>query len=96
MPTPCSSRRSGSTDASAVATQEGITITLANPTQIIGSDDAAMDAERAYTITDQHFSMDVVSISDGIYDAMMDQMLASPRRRGRSSRRRVARRTRPS
>jgi len=54
-----------------------ITITLANPTQIIGSDNAAMDAERAYTITDQHFSMDVVSISDGIYDAMMDQMLAS-------------------
>ena len=46
-----------------------ITITLANPTQIIGSDNAAMDAERAYTITDQHFSMDVVSISDGIYDA---------------------------
>ena len=54
-----------------------ITITLANPSQIIGSGNAAMDAGRAYTISDQHFSMDVVSISDGIYDAMMDQMLAS-------------------
>ena len=51
-----------------------ITITLAN-TDIIGGDTAAND--RNFTINEQHFSVDVVSISDGVYDAMVDQMLAS-------------------
>ena len=50
-----------------------ITITLAN-NDIIGGDAAV---NRAYTIDQQHFSVDVVSISDGVYDAMVDQMLAS-------------------
>ena len=29
-----------------------------------------------HTVSDQAFSIDVISISDGIYDAMVDQMLA--------------------
>jgi hypothetical protein len=51
-----------------------ITITLAG-SEVITGDHA--DITRAYAITDQHFSCDVISISDGIYDAMIDQMLAS-------------------
>ena len=51
-----------------------ITITLAN-NDIIGG--AHADINRAFTIDQQHFSVDVVSISDGVYDAMVDQMLAS-------------------
>ena len=51
-----------------------ITITLAG-SEVIALDDAA--CVRTYQIKNQHFSMDVVSISDGIYDAMIDQRLAS-------------------
>lgn len=51
-----------------------ITITLASG-EIIGGDNAAN--ARGFALTDQKFSIDVVSISDGIYDAMVDQMLAS-------------------
>jgi hypothetical protein len=49
-----------------------ITITLAGPEIICGDGGA-----RTYAISQQHFSCDVISISDGIYDAMIDQMLAS-------------------
>ena len=52
-----------------------ISITLAPGTEIMGGDDAGIT--RAYEIEEQHFSMDVISISDGIYDAMIDQRLAS-------------------
>ena len=41
----------------------------------MGGDDA--DVVRGYTLDEQYFSMDVISISDGIYDAMVDQRLAS-------------------
>eukprot|EP01049_Picozoa_sp_SAG25_P012661 SAG25_NODE_1762_length_2378_cov_25.470731_5_plen_454_part_00 len=51
-----------------------ITITLAGPEIINGTDNSI---KRSYEISDQHFSMDVVSISDGIYDSMIDAMLAS-------------------
>jgi hypothetical protein len=55
-----------------------ITITLAPATIIQNVDeDAAALTSRAYTVDQQYFSIDVVSISDGIYDAMVDQMLAS-------------------
>jgi hypothetical protein len=49
-------------------------LTLAN-TDIIGGSHA--NNVRNFTINEQHFSVDVVSISDGVYDAMVDQMLAS-------------------
>ena len=42
---------------------------------MVGGDDAA--ATNSYQLTDQYFSIDVVSIADGVYDAMVDQMLAS-------------------
>ena len=51
-----------------------LSITLAG-VDIIGGNNAANP--RTYTIDQQAFSMDVVSISDGIYDAMIDQRLAS-------------------
>ena len=51
-----------------------ITITLAS-SEVMTGDDAAV--ARTYAISDQHFSIDTVSISDGIYDAMIDQRLAS-------------------
>ena len=51
-----------------------ITITLAG-SEIFSKSNAR--ATPSYAISEQHFSMDVVSISDGIYDAMVDQMLAS-------------------
>ena len=51
-----------------------ITITLAGG-DIIATDNAA--ATRSYSLANQHFSVDVVSIADGVYDAMVDQMLAS-------------------
>ena len=51
-----------------------ITITLAGA-EVFSKTNAGCTP--TYTISDQHFSMDVVSISDGIYDAMVDQMLAS-------------------
>jgi hypothetical protein len=51
-----------------------ITITLAG-SEIMGGDDA--DVVRGYSLDEQYFSMDVISISDGIYDAMVDQRLAS-------------------
>ena len=36
-------------------------------------------AERKYKLSNMNFSLDVISISDGIYDSMVDQMLASGR-----------------
>jgi hypothetical protein len=51
-----------------------ITITLAGP-EVINGDDAAV--LRAYEISEQFWTMDVISISDGIYDSMIDQRLAS-------------------
>jgi len=57
-----------------------ITITLAPP-EIISTDANAgyvgAKATTAYTLSNMYFSCDVVSISDGVYDAMVDQMLAS-------------------
>ena len=35
--------------------------------------------KRTFTIDQQHFNLNVISISDGIYDNMIDQMLASGR-----------------
>ena len=54
-----------------------ISITLAPGSIIhnVDSSDAALTSE--FTLSSQYFSIDVVSISDGIYDAMVDQMLAS-------------------
>lgn len=55
-----------------------ITITLAPATIIQNVDNDAIGlTTRTYTVDNQYFSIDVVSISDGIYDAMVDQMLAS-------------------
>ena len=51
-----------------------ISITLAN-SDIVGGDDAPNTS--VFEVDKQHFSVDVVSISDGVYDAMIDQMLAS-------------------
>ena len=51
-----------------------ISITLAGA-DMVGGDTGA--ATNSYQLTDQYFSVDVVSISDGVYDAMVDQMLAS-------------------
>ena len=51
-----------------------ITITLAN-SDIVNGDDAASTS--VFEVDKQHFSIDVVSIADGVYDAMVDQMLAS-------------------
>ena len=52
-----------------------ISITLAGADMVGG--DAAAGKTNSYQLTDQYFSVDVVSISDGVYDAMVDQMLAS-------------------
>jgi len=53
-----------------------ITLTLAQgPDVVMGTANSV--AARTYTISDQYFSCDVVSISDGIYDSMIDQRLAS-------------------
>ena len=54
-----------------------ITITLAPGTIIQNIDSTAASIAPEYTLKNQFFSVDVVSISDGIYDAMVDQMLAS-------------------
>ena len=51
-----------------------ITITLAG-SDMVGGDTAG--ASNSYQLSDQYFSVDVVSIADGVYDAMVDQMLAS-------------------
>ena len=51
-----------------------ITLTLAS-NNMIGGDDAA--STQSFSIANQAFSIDVCSISDGIYDSMLDQMLAS-------------------
>ena len=51
-----------------------ISITLAG-SDMVGGDTATNT--NTYQLTEQHFSIDVVSISDGVYDAMVDQMLAS-------------------
>lgn len=57
-----------------------ITITLERGSELLcGGAGVAAALTREYTISDQGFSIDVVSISDGIYDAMVDQMLASGR-----------------
>lgn len=55
-----------------------ISITLAGA-DIIGLQGAATSDTfaRSYVVSDQAFSMDVVSIGDGFYDSMVDQMLAS-------------------
>ena len=53
-----------------------ISITLAGA-DIIGLKAAAGNFARSYVVSDQAFSMDVVSIGDGFYDSMVDQMLAS-------------------
>ena len=52
-----------------------ISITLAGADMVGG--DAAAGKANSYQLTDQYFSIDVVSIADGVYDAMVDQMLAS-------------------
>ena len=54
-----------------------ITITLAPATIIQNIDNSAGAIAPSYALSEQFFSIDVVSISDGIYDAMVDQMLAS-------------------
>ena len=51
-----------------------ISITLAGADIITGTNGAI---NRAYSIADQHFSIDTVMIGDGLYDAMVNQMLAS-------------------
>ena len=57
-----------------------ITITLTPGTELLcGGAGTAEATERSYTVSDQNFSIDVISISDGIYDSMVDQMLASGR-----------------
>jgi hypothetical protein len=57
-----------------------ITITLERGTELLCGGPAGRAADaRTYSISDQNFSIDVISISDGIYDAMVDQMLASGR-----------------
>jgi hypothetical protein len=57
-----------------------ITITLERGTELLcGGAAAAASDVRTYIIDQQNFSIDVISISDGIYDAMVDQMLASGR-----------------
>lgn len=54
-----------------------ITITLANG-DIMGGSVATAPTNRGFTIqAGQFFSCDVISISDGVYDAMVDQRLAS-------------------
>ena len=57
-----------------------ITITLA-PKEIISTDAATgytgAKPTTSYTLSNMHFNCDVVSISDGVSDAMVDQMLAS-------------------
>ena len=52
-----------------------ITITLAGADMVGGA--AAAGKANSYQLSDQYFSVDVVSIADGVYDAMVDQMLAS-------------------
>eukprot|EP01050_Picozoa_sp_SAG11_P027530 SAG11_NODE_7011_length_1208_cov_95.322813_1_plen_395_part_10 len=57
-----------------------ITITLTPGTELLcGAAANAAATERSYTVSDQNFSVDVISIGDGIYDSMVDQMLASGR-----------------
>lgn len=57
-----------------------ITITLERGTELLcGGPGGRVADARTYSISDQNFSIDVISISDGIYDAMVDQMLASGR-----------------
>lgn len=51
-----------------------ITITLANSDIINGT--AAIDRSYAILPT-QHFSIDVISITDGVYDSMVDSLLAA-------------------
>ena len=55
-----------------------ISITLASG-NILGGSAGNANNNRTYAISSQAFSIDVVSIADGIYDAMVDQMLASGR-----------------
>eukprot|EP01050_Picozoa_sp_SAG11_P019558 SAG11_NODE_3135_length_2662_cov_11.875927_2_plen_458_part_00 len=56
-----------------------ITITLA-PGDILGGAAGVDEATvRTYAVSKQAFSIDVISIGDGIYDSMVDQMLASGR-----------------
>ena len=57
-----------------------ISITLA-PGDVLGGGAGGGESNnnRTYAVSDQAFSIDVISISDGIYDAMVDQMLASGR-----------------
>jgi hypothetical protein len=54
-----------------------ITITLAPATIIQNIDSDGGVIASSYALANQFFSIDVVSISDGVYDAMVDQMLAS-------------------
>ena len=53
-----------------------ITITLASE-GIINGDGTDTPTSRGFELSDQFFTCDVISISDGIYDAMVDQRLAS-------------------
>ena len=53
-----------------------ISITLAG-TDIIGLKANAGAFAKSYTVDQQAFSVDVISIGDGFYDGMVDQMLAS-------------------
>jgi hypothetical protein len=56
-----------------------ITITLASGDILGGGAAGAANNNRTYTVSSQAFSIDTVSISDGIYDSMVDSMLASGR-----------------
>jgi hypothetical protein len=56
-----------------------ITITLASGDILGGGAGNAANNNRTYTISSQAFSIDTISISDGIYDSMVDSMLASGR-----------------
>ena len=56
-----------------------ITITLAPGDILGGGAGNAANTNRTYTVSSQAFSIDTISISDGIYDSMVDSMLASGR-----------------
>ena len=50
-----------------------ITITLERGTELLCGGAAGLASDvRTYIIDQQNFSIDVISISDGIYDAMVD------------------------
>jgi hypothetical protein len=54
-----------------------ITCTLAPGDILGGGAGGAANNNRTYTVSSQAFSIDTISISDGIYYSMVDSMLAS-------------------